>query len=249
MGDSRAERVDRLAALFVLGTLRGGARRRFARLAQTDLAISSAVADWEALLIPLAYNIPPVIPPEDVWRKVLASIRPAPDVRAVPSSRPDSWITRNASKAKSWWTSLRFWRAIALSSFGGVVVLANVHLMKHDELFPQTYIAVLADESASPMIIVSGKEVSHFITVKIAVAQAIPPGRSLQLWALPTQGTPRPLGLLPSAGIVQLPVHPGVRDALASVQQIAVSVEPEGGSSTGSPTGPVLYRGAVVQTR
>jgi anti-sigma-K factor RskA len=45
---------DRLAAEFVLGTLRGRARARFQSLMRYDPALREAVAFWEARLTPLA---------------------------------------------------------------------------------------------------------------------------------------------------------------------------------------------------
>ena len=44
----RPERVEPLAAQYVLGTLRGRARVRFARLVQTDRGVAASVQAWEA---------------------------------------------------------------------------------------------------------------------------------------------------------------------------------------------------------
>jgi anti-sigma-K factor RskA len=83
--------------------------------------------------------------------------------------------------------------------------------------------------------------------IRIVVAGAVPaqPGKSYELWALPEGQAPVSLGLMPSRdetrrlGAAQLA-------ALAASKQIAVSLEPPGGSPTGAPTGPVLYVGAIA---
>jgi len=69
---------------------------------------------------------------------------------------------------------------------------------------------------------------------------------SLELWALPRGGKPKSLGLISgNKGVLQLAA---VADkALADVPMLAVSLEPKGGSPTGSPTGPVLYSGPCVK--
>ncbi len=64
-------------------------------------------------------------------------------------------------------------------------------------------------------------------------------GQDLQLWVIGESGTPAPLGLIRSAEAT-LPA-PGV----AAGMVLAVSLEPEGGSPTGLPTGPVLLTGVV----
>jgi anti-sigma-K factor RskA len=67
--------------------------------------------------------------------------------------------------------------------------------------------------------------------------------RVLQLWALP-QGatTPTSLGLIPASG--QVTVTPGsIRPQPGML--IEISLEAPGGSTTGRPTGPVLFIGRL----
>jgi anti-sigma-K factor RskA len=68
--------------------------------------------------------------------------------------------------------------------------------------------------------------------------------KSLQLWALPASGAPQSLGVLGSASVINLKAS---AEQLSSVPTLAISLEPKGGvpSSTG-PTGPVLFKGAVL---
>ena len=66
----RAERLDALAAEYALGTLPGRARRRLARIAQTDTAVAAAIRAREKRLSPFAEAAPPVTPPPRVWRVI-----------------------------------------------------------------------------------------------------------------------------------------------------------------------------------
>ena len=68
----------------------------------------------------------------------------------------------------------------------------------------------------------------------------LPVGKAHELWALPEGGAPVSLGLLPKTGEQRRVLTPAQQTALAGAKQIAVSLEPEGGSPTGAPTGPVL---------
>ena len=55
-----------LAAEYVLGTLRGRARRRFERLARGDIAIRTEIRFWESRLAGLAAGMEPKSPPPSV---------------------------------------------------------------------------------------------------------------------------------------------------------------------------------------
>lgn len=69
---------------------------------------------------------------------------------------------------------------------------------------------------------------------------AIGANNSLQLWLIPAGQQPVSLGLLNVQETTQLKL--AARDTLKNAV-IAVSLEPQGGSPTGQPTGPVLYSG------
>jgi anti-sigma-K factor RskA len=62
---------------------------------------------------------------------------------------------------------------------------------------------------------------------------------------LPPGGAPRSLGVLGTDRVLRLPAAPGdVRE----VPALAISLEPRGGvPSAGGPTGPVLFKGALIQ--
>ena len=69
--------------------------------------------------------------------------------------------------------------------------------------------------------------------------------KSLQLWALPPTGGPRSLGVLSQERLLQLAAE---QTDVREVPALAISLEPKGGvpSETG-PTGPVLFKGALIQ--
>jgi anti-sigma-K factor RskA len=68
-----------------------------------------------------------------------------------------------------------------------------------------------------------------------------PANRDYELWALPAGAAPVSLGVLPVRGDHALILSDRQRQALAHAPQVAVSVEPLGGSPTGLPTGPVVF--------
>jgi anti-sigma-K factor RskA len=84
--------------------------------------------------------------------------------------------------------------------------------------------------------------------VRIVVTGEVPiqAGRSYELWALPEGGAPVSLGLMPTGRAEMRRLSDAQRSAVGLSRQIAVSLEPAGGSPTGAPTGPVLYVAALA---
>lgn len=222
--------AHRLAAEYALGTLRGRARARFEALARSDPAVEAIRRRWEEALSPLAERVEGVEPPARVWARIEERIGAA--------------VPRGA------WSSVSFWRSFGLLA-GGVasVLLAAFLFLQGGARGGPEYVAVLISPANEARITISmqadGMRV-HSVRGWKSVQDA---GRSLELWALPKEGTPRSLGLLANTGgdfVIRIPPH----DArLRDVKAFALSSEPAGGSPTRQPTGPVLCSGMVGAAR
>ncbi len=227
----RPARLDALAAEFALGTLRGRARRRLARIAQTDTTVAAAIRGWEQRLSPLAEAAPPITPPLRVWRVVALRLGLAPEWPPV---------------AGPWWTRVGFWRGTAVASLAAATGLGVSLLGARPDVPAPPLVVVLAGPDARPALIATLARDSRTMTVKAVGGAPVPPDKSLELWMLPEGGAaPRSLGVLPAAGVarVALPARPDV--AFADVPALAASLEPAGGSPTGAPQGPMLYTGRI----
>jgi anti-sigma-K factor RskA len=78
------------------------------------------------------------------------------------------------------------------------------------------------------------------ITVTRVAGSAAPQGQVQEVWIIAPDAAPVSLGLLPGDSLtVPYPQAP-------AGWTLAVSLEPEGGSPTGAPTGPVLAAGAIT---
>lgn len=224
------ERLDALAAQYVLGTLSRPARKRMARLASSNDTAAAALRAWENRLLPLAQSVPPVSPPDRIWSAILGRIQ-------------------NQRPSRSMWANLGLWRGLTLAGFATAVALAVVILAPRPEMPPETLVAVLAGKDARPALVVSADRSGRTLTLKALAPVQPAADRVLQLWALPEQGNPRSLGLIPAAGaalsVVRLDLTAPAGQALQNIPALAVSLEPSGGSPTGLPTGPVLYSGPI----
>jgi anti-sigma-K factor RskA len=224
------ERLDALAAQYVLGTLSRAARNRLDRLSQRNESVATAIRIWQNRLMPLAESLPSVDPPERVWPAILRRIQ-------------------GPRESGSIWANLSLWRGLALAGFATAVALSVILLTPRSEAPLETLVAVLAGKDAQPALVASADRSGRILTLKALAPVQPASDRVLQLWALPEQGNPRSLGLLPTAGagssVVRLDLSAPAGQALQNIPALAVSLEPLGGSPTGLPTGPVLYSGPI----
>ena len=233
----RSARLDALAAAYALGTLGPRARRRLARLAQRDPVIASALRQWEWRLAALSEGAPGVIPPPSAWDGIRDRLGIA-----------EPGATRPSTPTKvSWWGSLALWRGLAVAGFSLAFALGISLLAPRERPF-ESVVVVLAGPDAKPALIATAERGSRYLTVKAVTDVAIARDRALELWMLPEGRPPRSLGLVPAAGIERVALSAPVGVALQNVPALAVSLEPAGGSTTGAPTGPVLYTGRVERT-
>lgn len=226
MDYSRRERADRLAAEYVLGTLRGPARRRFETLLGAHPALRRAVADWQERLTPLAGSVPELEPPARVWQRI------------------ETQLFGQAAQPTRWWQRLAPWRA--LSAAGGVAVLALVVALQQVPPAQAPIIVVLgsnpqAAQALNASFVASVSADGRALVLRPLNALSLDAGKALELWAVPAQGAPRSLGLVRAEGATTLLRTQLLRDTAA----FAVSVEPPGGSPTGAPTGPIVSVGKL----
>jgi anti-sigma-K factor RskA len=223
---------EKLASEYVLGTLKGAARRRFETWLKNDAALRRAVAEWQDRLHPMGEFAPAVPPSPHVWRAIERQL--------------------NLQNRWAFWRGLRedlsFWRGLGMASTALATILIAVLVTK--QLEPATpvanYVATLSDDKAQPVAIVTGDRKHHQLTIKILSRQNIAADKSLELWAVPKAGNPRSLGLVADNGVITLQLPENTTPE--SVPLLAVTVEPKGGSpNPNGPTGPIVFKGAWVQ--
>jgi anti-sigma-K factor RskA len=225
MDYGRRDRADRLASEYVLGTLRGPARRRFESLLGGHPALRDAVAQWQARLAPLAASVEPVEPSPQVWRRIEAALFPA-------------------EAAPPWWRRLGVWRALSGVASAALVALLVVGVPPPPATAP--IVVVLAanpqvDRAVQARFVASLSADGRALVLRPIDAPPLTAQQALELWAVPPSGAPRSLGLVNADGATTLLRAELLRDTAA----FAVSVEPAGGSPTGAPTGPIVSLGRL----
>lgn len=231
---------DVLAAEYVLGTLRGAARKRFETLAMQRSDWKLAANWWSTRLHLLADTAPAVAPRKQVWQNISTRL-----------------YGNNTAATPSWW------RLLALGSTGVTAALAILMFTRAPEIVevpvkvavnvpvevPAT-VALLTSEDAKPgwmLALAKNKAGQSEIRLTTLASLKQASDKSFELWILPPdKSAPISLGLLPQQGNQQLVVSEKTA-ALLLQSGLAVSLEPVGGSPTGQPTGAVLYQGKLTQ--
>jgi anti-sigma-K factor RskA len=263
-----SEEIQMLAAEYVIGALDDSTTADIRQRAENDPALDAAIAAWERRLAPMASVLAPLAPPPALWTRLEQAIEasgavrdgglrlvssqpavPTPDTPKAPATRPRRvWPWQVATAA-----------SLALAAgFAGFAMIPNpvpapmqlttasllpVHeqAAKAEDAAPRAQMAVAAPPTSTiPGFFAAALPDGRLVVTALGPG-SVPPGRDLQLWGLPRGArTPLALGLLP-AGRGQIVLAP----APAPGTQLMVSLEPQGGSPSGIPSGPIVYSGTI----
>ena len=105
-------------------------------------------------------------------------------------------------------------------------------------------VAIVGGDAAAK-VVVSWEPSAQRMIVAVAGNLTVDARHSHELWVIPADGKPRSLGILGTSKQAHMQLANALADLLQQGATIAISVEPKGGSPTGSPTGPVVASGAL----
>lgn len=264
------ELLDRLAAAYALGTLRGGARRRFEAMARQSATVRAAALVWQERFASMTELQQAEAPSANVWKRIANSIA-AEQPPAPVADAPD----------ESWWRALGLWRSAALAGALATVAAVGVGLnlnaqmkdrdaqlaqaaqarsrltQQNAELAAQLqakpeiqYVAVLSDDKSAASMLVTFDPRNNTLSLKRVGGFREAPDKSLQLWALPPGGGAQSLGVLGGEPVVRLTAAGDqMKETMKEAPTLAITLEPKGGVPPGAPaSGPVLFKGQLMQT-
>jgi len=220
---------DVVAAEYVLGVLSGAERMEVARRADEDRAFAMLVAAWEERLAGMNEAFGEERPPRDAIAKIedrLFALDP---------------VQKKANAGL--WTSLAFWRGLAVATFAMVAILAGTLVMRDigTGLPREELVASLsADDSGATFLAVKAADGNIRIT---RTGEEPPSGRSHELWVIVADRDPISLGLVTPEGTTSTILPSDIARMPDDALTLAVTLEPAGGAPEGKPTGPVIAAG------
>ena len=227
-----AKERDAVAGEYVLGTLAADDHAEVAAALTHDRALQAAVYAWQDRLLALSARAAPVAPRASLWPRIEIALNALTPPRTTAPTPP-------------WWQRLRLWQGLSAAALAASLLLSVLLLQRPETPAGTRYLAVLqspTDQSTGWVVELQGDRLR---LVPTAQTGPTPPGRSLQFWTkLEGAAAPTSLGLVQAGQALELPVSrlPGV----GPQQLFEITLEPEGGSTIGRPTGPILYVGRSV---
>ncbi len=259
---------DLLAAEYVLSLLSDGAMAETRARATGDAAFAAQVHAWEQYFSPWLEAIAHVAAPADAWPRIQSALWQ----HELPT-RPSTGTAAPAAPAAGagLLDRLAFWRWLAAGGFAVaaasvaalMVTLSNLPEAPGTSAPVQVVTAppaptapvsvpaampmtasLLHDDGSAAYNAVVNPDTGVIVLVPVHMPDDV---RVPELWLIGDDGQPKSLGVVHRHQAMRLVLPEAMRDEAHAQSVFAVSLEPEGGSPTGLPTGPVIAQGSLTQ--
>lgn len=225
-----ADRDSVDAGEYVLGTINPFQRKRMDSRINFDPVLLRDVAFWEQHLGHIGLNLPPKAPPPTAWREIK-------DRLGLGHYRPKLAIWRGFALAASC-------AALAFASMLYMYVGTPLGVATESGEQPRrtAYASLIRDETYGVGWLITAGQDKRQLKVMALGHYQLPEHKSLELWLItPEMTSGLSLGLIPPSGEVTLPLPRTGDLVLSDRATFAISIEPEGGSPLGSPTGQTIF--------
>ncbi len=223
---ARRRELDALCGEYLLGTLRGRARRRFERALRDEPLVAQRHAHWQQVF----------------------AVRYSDRVAVTPAARTWQRLERTLGLARyrrPWYRRLALWQGWAAAATAALVLAVAVQVLRPAPTIELARIAQLASKGEAATVTALLSKDGRTLELKSTRAIVAGPQQSYELWLLPAEGAaPISLAVLGQLD-ARFELPPAQVGRLKAGAKLAVSVEPAGGSPTGAPTGPVILVGAI----
>jgi anti-sigma-K factor RskA len=229
--------IDGLGAEYVLGTLSRDERRDVAQRRASEPELDRAINAWERRMGPLVEVVAPVQPSASLYSKIRAQIGLSQHVISLKTR--ELALKRRA----------RRWRGATAGMSAIAATLAGVIGWQEfgQPPMPTQFVAVLQSVTDKPAFLMTIDMKSHMCVIT-AVSAPKTPEKSYEVWLVNDKlPKPKSLGVYVEGDMGMMPMDPDTDNDMFMNATYAVSLEPEGGSPTGAPTGPVLFTGKLIQ--
>jgi anti-sigma-K factor RskA len=219
--------LDALCGEYLLGTLRGLARRRFERALQKEPLAALRLNYWRGIFTPRYAQMVETQPSTRSWKRLEAELE----------------LNRYRTP---WYRRAMFWQGWAAAATAALVLAVSIQAPKQLPQEPTPLeIAQLADK-AGPQVAAALSRDGRTLELRSARPVLAGPAQSYELWLIPAEGGDAiSLAVLGSLD-ARFAVPSAQVGRLRAGAKLAVSVEPAGGSPTGKATGPVILIGQIT---
>jgi anti-sigma-K factor RskA len=200
----------------------------------------------------LAVSIPPQTPSPAVWSRI--------EARLFGAAAANAGATTNASSA-TWWEKIQSFfkgeitpiKLMATGAIGAALAVITMSALiskpKSDDIaalqrdaLPQSYVGLLLDSKDVATLLASSLRHGKTLTVKMLKPLPKEANTQYRLWAVPNEGAPFPVGLVPHSGSATIALPDTSEKLFFKVQRLVVFAEPVG-TSNATPSGSPILSG------
>jgi anti-sigma-K factor RskA len=235
--------IDMLAGEYALGTLDAVERASVESRRRREPQLEAAIVAWERRLDPLNTRTPSVEPPADLFDRIESRLRESAPVQASRDVN-DAVVIQLHRRVKQW-----RWATAAAAALAACLAVAIFVREAFPPQQPDNFVAVFNDNDRLPRFLLSVDLRSKELIIRPIGAEP-QAGKSYQLWIVAKSfgSAPHSLGLLGGADEPTRKGLPGLDPAELRNATFGISIEPEGGSPTGRPTGPAIHGKLIPAT-
>ncbi|WP_045392254.1 anti-sigma factor domain-containing protein [Falsirhodobacter sp. alg1] len=229
------DRLDTVGE-YVLGLMDAAEQTAFEAEMARDEKLRGRMNDFRDHMLALDLSVPAEPLPGDLTDRIRRAV-----LEDTPPPIPTPFAANLPHAPIRWKTAAAIFLTAGLSLGAGLGVGRTLSTQD-----PQV-VAVLLDAQGVPQAVVEGFG-NDTAEVRFVAPVDVPEGHVMQVWTLPSaERGPVSLGLLAdaAAGRLQGPELPPPADQ----QLYEITLEPQGGSPTGRPTGPILGKGLAALQR
>lgn len=222
-----------LVAEYVLGLLDGAEHERIGRLIEDDQGLRSE---------------------RDFWISRFGALNREYEDTTVPAHLFDAIEARafgdvvKARGAAKFWDSLMVWRGIAAGALAVAVVAVGFHVFQPapDASALTTQLVAALEEEGSNVKFVALYDGTGNVRLTALSGEAVPQ-KDFELWAIQGGNNPVSMGVIPVNERSAVSVPSDVMKGLGEGSVLAITLEDKGGSTDGTPHGPIVAKGAVTK--
>ncbi|MDG9669322.1 anti-sigma factor [Hahella sp. CR1] len=234
------ELLDRLASNYVIGALRGKARKRFEAIMRQDETVAKRVRQWEEKFQPLHEKTAPLAPKTATWKAISASINDAPSQLMEKLLRKLSFYKYLSAAALS--------LALCIALYPALSGSEQISPEQASPAPSVNYVAVMENTDEQAVMVVTVDKAARQLSLNIVEKPVIAQNATLQLWAVSRDdNTVRSLGAIELKGQTQRNLSQREWELIQSAEHLLVSIEKPGGSATGAPSAQLLAKGLCVK--
>jgi len=220
--DGGEEGGNALVAEYVLGLLDAAEHERVARMIAADPALRAELRMWRSRLQSFDSEFAEAEPPPGGWNRL------------------EGRLFAGAAKPSSFWDSLPLWRGLFAGALAVAVVAIGVNVMRPAAPSPEEFavqlVAALQAQEGSGVEFVAFYDSANGTVKLLGLSGAPVPDKDYELWYIAGDAAPVSMGVVPIDARSELPLSPEVRPLFDEGTVLAVSLEPKGGSPTGTPS-------------